>query len=377
MKSRHKRLALLLTGLSLAASVYAESPREKLQQMVEQLRATPGDKVLREKVFQQAAEIVPAPSVPIGAVKFEGRAQYAFKAAKSPVEFLDAAREYMKAIEAAPWVAGYYYDLCTILERAERPAEAITACNFYLMAAPNAPDTIEIQKRVAGLDYSLERLRASVESRHECADSADLYVDGARVAYIGSERISMKLLSSLYGGVFRNQLFIVNVDTVVGQRFDVTPVDTTFRLNDLESATPYFRLTISSDGRITFGGAGSTQAEISTSIAELTELRNSQLHRCAIVRRGDKFFVLLGQGGSLTPRDGARVAGELAFESDCDGNLTGDKPGWFPAIFVPHPSTPGMSNDQTDLGMLGFVLVSSAACQTVAGDLGWLASSWK
>ncbi len=373
MLSRNKRLALLLAGLSLATTVHAQSPRENLQQMVEQLRATPSDKALRSRIFQQAAAIVPAPAVPTEAVRFEGRAQYAFRAAKSPIEFLDAAREYMKAIEVAPWVAGYYYDLCTILEKANRPAEAINACGFYLNAAPNAPDAIEVQKRVAGLDYVLERARASVANRHSCEFDSDRYRDGAKLAWIGNDLISMKLMSSLYGGVFRNQLYIVNPNTHTGQRLEMTPVDQTFQLNDLEPGTPYYRLTISSDGRITFGAAGGTQAEIVTSISELTELRNTQIKGCQVFRKGDKFFVLLGQGGSLTPRDGARVAGWLAFESDCDGKLTGDKPGWFPAIYVPHYQSPGVPSEQTDLGTLGFTAVSATACQSTASDLGWLA----
>lgn len=93
---------------------------------------------------------------------------------------LDAAREYLKAVDAAPWVAGYYLDLCTILEKANRPAEAIRACKFYLIAAPAAPDAGVARKRIAGLEYGIERLQGSVSRRQSCHNMSDIYGSGDR-----------------------------------------------------------------------------------------------------------------------------------------------------------------------------------------------------
>ena len=64
MISTRNRLLVVLTCLALAASAYAQSPREQLQQMVEQLRANPNDTVLRGRIIRQAQEITPALAIP-------------------------------------------------------------------------------------------------------------------------------------------------------------------------------------------------------------------------------------------------------------------------------------------------------------------------
>lgn len=379
MKTISKLIIVALSFFALAASAFAQSPRESLQRMVEQLQKAPGDSALRETIIKLATSIKPTPTIPAEAERFEGRALYAFKNAKSEAEMLDAAREYLKAVEVAPWFANYYVDLCTILEKANRPAEAIRACKLYLTAAPEAPDASAVRKRVAGLDYALERLRGNVTQRHECIDMLDIYgSDGAKVVQIDATKVSFKLISSLYGGVWRNQLFIADITSfpqgILAQRFELDLIDTTFQLNDTVKGTPYFRLTISRDGRITFGGYRSQPAEIVTSIAELHQLRNKQLNNCRIATKDNKFFVHLGQGGAVDTGDGSLVNGGLFFESDCKGNLLGDKPGWFPAGLDPHRTTPRVNRQQSYWNASSFSLASAETCQQTSNDgLGWLA----
>ena len=356
-------------------SAHTQSPREQLKQMVEQLQKSPTGDALREKIIKLAQEVKPPPAVSADAEKFEGRAQYAFRNAKSEIEFLDAAREYLKAVEAAPWVAGYYHDLCVILEKANHPAEAARACKLYLTAAPQASDAGDVRKRVAGLEYALERERSSVVNRGDCANATSAYEGGAKVAQFGNQKLSVKLISVLYGGVWRNQMQIQDITTKpsFGQRHDLDPVDKTFQIEDRIAGTPYFRLTIGREGQITFGSSGSPQAEIMTSITELQQLRNEQMKQCTLAVKDGSFFIQLGQGGSAKTKDGARVAGALYFASDCSGNLLGDKPGWFPAVFIPHPDTPGVTPEQANPDAQGFVLASANACQQARKDnLGWL-----
>lgn len=151
------------------------------------------------------------------------------------------------------------------------------------------------------------------------------------------------------------------------QYHDLDPVDKTFQLNDRVKGTPYYRLTITKDGRITFGGYGSTQAEIVTSISELHQLRNAQLSDCELATKNGKFFVVLGQGG------GDWVSGWLFFESDCAGNLLGEKPGWFPVGFDPHDTTPMVNRQQSNWYVASFTRASADACRKSANDgLGWL-----
>lgn len=157
MKLNLKFLVLLFGALILASTANAESPREQLKQMVEQLQENSDDDALRVKIIKLAQTVKPAPAVPGDAERFEGRAQFAFKNAKSPADYLDAAKEYEKAIAAAPWVAGYYADLCTIYEKAEKYAEAKKSCEFFLASSPSAQDASDVRKRIAGLEFAMEK----------------------------------------------------------------------------------------------------------------------------------------------------------------------------------------------------------------------------
>lgn len=181
MKLTMKLLALFFGLLMLTTVANAESPREQLQQMVEQLQKSPTGNALREKIIKLAQTIKPAPAVPEEAERFEGRAQFAFKNAKSPADYLDAAKEYEKAIAAAPWVPGYYADLCTIYEKAEKYAEAKKSCEFFLASSPSAQDASDVRKRIAGLEFAIEKAN-SPEAR--------------------ASKNSAELLQSLNGAVF-------------------------------------------------------------------------------------------------------------------------------------------------------------------------------
>jgi hypothetical protein len=64
MKSTCQLTILVLTFLVLCASANAQSPREQLQQMVEQLQKTPTDNALREKIIKLGISIEPAPAIP-------------------------------------------------------------------------------------------------------------------------------------------------------------------------------------------------------------------------------------------------------------------------------------------------------------------------
>lgn len=183
MKSSLKFLSLLFTLLIFSETALAESPREQLTQMIKQLQANPGDDALREKIIKLAMKLKPLPSIPQEAERFEGRAQFAFKNAKSPVDYLDAAKEYEKAIAAAPWLPGYYADLCTIYEKAEKYAEAKKSCEFFLASSPSARDASGARKRIAGLEFAMEKANSPEEHAMKQKASEESFlrsIDGAR-----------------------------------------------------------------------------------------------------------------------------------------------------------------------------------------------------
>lgn len=325
---------VLAIVLAFAASTLAQSPREKLQGLTIQLQQAPNDDALREHIIKLAAGITPAPAVPPEAERFEDRARYVFENAKSVAELLNAASEYAKATNAAPWIAGYYFDTCIILEKANKLVPAIRNCKWYLVAAPDATDAREVRRRIAGLEYALERRREGHSHRKSSKDictDLERHETGAKVASIGARKLSVKLITAMYGGTPRNQVMIsIITGTSVGKikRLNLDPIyETGF---DLDGTL--YDLSIDRDGKITVWH--NRRAVIITSIDELTQLRNDQLNTSRLLTQGDKTFVRLCQGGPVQGNDDARVAGWLLFASDCSGQPLGPKPGWLPTTFI-------------------------------------------
>ena len=64
MKSVSRFILIVLAFVSLAANVHAQSTREQLNQMVQQLQKNPGDNSLREKIIKLAQGVKPRPVIP-------------------------------------------------------------------------------------------------------------------------------------------------------------------------------------------------------------------------------------------------------------------------------------------------------------------------
>lgn len=147
-------LGLMATSISPAQ---AQTAQEALRQYVSDLQKAPADMALREKIIRHVQTMKKNPPIPEQAEKFEGRAEFAAKSAKTEADFADAAREYEKALLAAPWVAAYYFNLGVMQEKAGQTQAAKQNFEFYLLAAPNALDARDVRKRIAGLEYAMEK----------------------------------------------------------------------------------------------------------------------------------------------------------------------------------------------------------------------------
>src|SRR6266567_7745754 len=101
-----------------------------LNQSVADLQKTPGDDALREKIIKLVLTLNPKPALPDDAIAHEGAAEYAFKNAKANSDYSDAAKEYEKALLAAPWVAADYFNCAVAHEKAGENKDAIR--NFNL-----------------------------------------------------------------------------------------------------------------------------------------------------------------------------------------------------------------------------------------------------
>ncbi len=182
MRSISRFVIFVLAFTALATTAHALTPREQLNQMVQQLQKNPGDNALREKIIKLGMRIRPAPALPDTAVAFEGRAQFAFRGAKSEGDFLAAAQEYEKAVAVAPWVPGYYADLCTIYEKAGKFEDAKRHCGFYLTALTDPAQMTDVKRRIAGLEFGIEKTKAKL--RTTVGDWYKVHRDGSSTLYL-------------------------------------------------------------------------------------------------------------------------------------------------------------------------------------------------
>jgi len=152
-----KKLAfifLLAVVVGLPCPAQAQSPQQTLNQYIADLQKNPSDYALREKIIKQVQTMKPTPGVSMEAEKFEGRAEFAVRNAKSQSDFLDAAKEYEKALLIAPWLAIDYFNCGVAYEKAGQFNKAIAQFNLYLVAAPDAQDANTVRKRIGGLEYA-------------------------------------------------------------------------------------------------------------------------------------------------------------------------------------------------------------------------------
>ncbi len=154
MKKLVTLVMLLLVNAPLA---FGQSPREDLQQLIQQLRGHPEDNALRERIIRAAQEVKPPPIVPEEAERRIARGTVAFKEAKSTADYSDAAREFEHAALLAPWYADVYYNLGIARSKAEDYSGAARSLRFYLLAAPDASDAKAAKALMFEMEYKQER----------------------------------------------------------------------------------------------------------------------------------------------------------------------------------------------------------------------------
>jgi tetratricopeptide (TPR) repeat protein len=76
---------------------------------------------------------------------------------KNEGNFEQAATEFKKAIQIAPYVAGLYYDSALMNAELKKYPEAIRYMKIYLKAAPDAPDARDAKDEVFKWEFKMER----------------------------------------------------------------------------------------------------------------------------------------------------------------------------------------------------------------------------
>lgn len=218
-------LIMMNACLSLPAQSLAGT-REDFDRLVREVQSSPSDVALRERVIAAALALKPPPTVPELALRFEGRAEAAISQASKPQDYLNAAREYREALRIAPWQTNTYFNLGIVLEKAGHFDEAIRNFRLYLVGNPNARDRNEVIKRIAGLEYKVERTSpaAVAASKREALTKLAASLEGA------------KFVSSWWQSGGRFELHVRNGQLVFGF-FD--PEILAFRSNRQHLAADY------------------------------------------------------------------------------------------------------------------------------------------
>ena len=146
--------------------------RQALGHYVSALQSAPEgsakDRELREKIIRLSHKLQPPATVPEEAHRYTARGEAFFEVATDKNGFLRAAREFQAAATVAPWLARAYYDLGIVQDKAGQYKKAMQSLEFYLLAAPSAPDAREVRNLI----YKIEARQE--ESEREARKKTDV-----------------------------------------------------------------------------------------------------------------------------------------------------------------------------------------------------------
>ena len=131
--------------------------RVNLRALALSVPASAGERRLQEAVIRQAQQGGAAGLVDEAAVRHHlARGAALVKAANNAAGFVRAAAEFRAAARAAPWVAGAHYNLGVVLEQAGQLPAARDSYRLYLLAAPQAANTAQVEQHIIELEVQAE-----------------------------------------------------------------------------------------------------------------------------------------------------------------------------------------------------------------------------
>ena len=157
MRAVSQIIILVIAIFTSMASAQAQTPREQLNQMVEQLQKTPTDNALREKIIKLAQTVKPAPAIPEEANRAFVRGNVFQKEAKDASGYELAITAYRDALRAAPWWGDAYFNLGIALELAQKFDEAIASIKLYTFSlTAGTVESREAQNRIYAIEAKRE-----------------------------------------------------------------------------------------------------------------------------------------------------------------------------------------------------------------------------
>ncbi|MBI2813132.1 MAG: hypothetical protein HYX71_02465 [Opitutae bacterium] len=152
----NRPLFILVTLLGCLPAIAQDvSPVAVFQQAVVDYQRSPTDETLA-KVINQAAALEQLPPVPEEARKHFVRAGAVFSEAKTPEAYTQAAAEYLQAIQLAPWVADFHYNLAVVREAAGDFPSALKSLKQYLLFKLPGDESRKAQDKVYVLEVKAE-----------------------------------------------------------------------------------------------------------------------------------------------------------------------------------------------------------------------------
>ncbi len=173
MKSTGKLIICIFAFLALAVSAYAQSPREELQQMVEQLQKSPNDNALRERIIKLVITIKPTPAIPEEARRAFVRGNATMSEAKTPEEYARAVQLYTEALLIAPWWSDPYFNLARAHELRQEYDSAILGLRFFLLTGIAGNDARQAQDLIYVLEEKRDR-QAKVDEKRKSEEAQKL-----------------------------------------------------------------------------------------------------------------------------------------------------------------------------------------------------------
>jgi tetratricopeptide (TPR) repeat protein len=157
-------------------------PSEAIRQCINGLatveKGSSDEQRLRLRAINAALKMSPPPDASMEARRFVARGNAGIEMGQAKTDFADAAGEFEKAIQIAPWWADAYKGLGLANEKAANYRQSMAAYNLYVKAAPNAPDVAEVQNKIFKLEYAADRDQKQAFEKVIAAKEANARIQG-------------------------------------------------------------------------------------------------------------------------------------------------------------------------------------------------------
>ena len=213
MRIKTSFILVFIVFILAAGAVFAETPREQLKQMVQQLQKNPNDNALREKIIKLAQELKPAPAVPDEAERRMVRGTAAFKGSKSVADYRDAAKEFEQAALAAPWYGDAYVNLGVAQDKAENYEAALRSLKLALLALPNDK---EIKVLIYEVEYRNDKVNSAVAAVEQEKKTKKEFIEKLDGAQWQEDTINYSYCDDLTLEIHRGEIYLGWITTRPG-----------------------------------------------------------------------------------------------------------------------------------------------------------------